>query len=113
MKTAALLLLLMLAACQTRIPTPNERLAGFTEDFKAQCTLLCDQEEGQSSIFAKLPADTQVYSTDEALCALRNNALFCARCSCQILPAQILNLTVEENVTCILQKGEVLSVQCT
>lgn len=113
MKLLAILLLLLLLGCQTRPLSPNAKLAELTAELKTQCVQLCATERGEASVQAEVPAGTQIYTTDEAICALHGNALFCARCPCELIQADVLNATAEENATCTLQKGAQLLVECT
>jgi hypothetical protein len=113
MKLPIILLLVILVGCQARPLSPNAQLAELTAEFKTQCVQLCSQEEGESTLTAAIPSGTQLYTTDEALCALRGNALFCARCPCNIEPAPVFNTSQAHNVTCLLHKTVELRVECT
>jgi len=85
-----LAVLLLLVGCGRQL-SPLQQLSSDIDGVKLACENACASRG--STVVAELtvPANATAYFTDEALCAKAGARLFCARCSCGIIP--------EENLT--------------
>ena len=101
-------LLLLAAVWSAKYPdTPSDRelLAAAAEELEVQCEQACAGNAG--TFLLQLPANTTIYTTDEAACLRNGAALFCGRCPCELTPAERSG----SNASCSFA-GSPLLLQC-
>jgi hypothetical protein len=66
-----------------------------------------------ATVQLSLPAGTRMYATEEAVCLRMNASIFCAKCMCDVLPAEIMNTTERQTASCSFTNDGQARVHCS